>query len=71
MGDALELHVNLDNMTIGDLETLGAPENPKQMIETLQRLIVGVDIRTLPIRRLADIAAAITEAVKDLQQAKN
>ncbi len=71
MADALELHVNLDNMTIGDLETLGAPENPKQMIETLQRLIVGVDIRTLPIKRLADIAAAITAAVKDLQQAKN
>ena len=63
--------VNLDDMLIGDLETLERPESSRELLDTLQRIIVGTDIRKLPLRMLPDIAKAVLTEVQTLQRQKN
>lgn len=67
----LKIHVNIDALTIGDLETLEKPQGTGAMIDVLQHVTVGVDIRKLPISRLKDISDAIMAAIREMQDSKN
>lgn len=71
VGANIEIHINLASMTIGDLETLEAPKTQREMIDTLQRLIVGADVRRMPITMLPVISRAIVAEIQTLREAKN
>ena len=57
--DELVLEVDLDQLTIGDLEKLEAPGNTAEGIDMLDKLVTNVDIRTLPLSMLVEIRVAI------------
>ena len=57
--EELVLEVDLDQLTIGDLEKLEAPGNTAEGIDMLDLLVTNVDIRTLPLSMLAEIRKAI------------
>lgn len=67
---ALEIHVNLDGMLIGDLETLEKPANSSELIDALQRLVVDTDIRKLPIRAIVAIRDQVLAQLTEMQKAK-
>lgn len=71
MADELQIKVSLDNMTIGDLERLEKGQSPTEMIDIFQRLVVGVDVRELPIRALRTIVQAILAEIKEIQNGPN
>lgn len=62
----IEIKIDLDNLTIGDLETLdsaGRRELPmKDMIAFLERVVVG-GVRHLPLSRMGAIIDALGEAI--------
>jgi len=66
---ALDLVVNLDGMTIGDLEVLEQPQSAREMVEMLDRLVVNVDIRPLPVSQLGAVKEAVLAEIRQL--AKN
>ncbi len=73
MGDEeLVIRVNLDAMTIGDLETIEKPETLSELIDIFARTVTGIeDVRKLPVKRLRDIGLAILAEIKALQAQKN
>jgi hypothetical protein len=67
-----ELHVSLDDMLMGDLETLEDPTlGVKALLDLLQRMVVGADIRKMPLTMLPAIRKAIIDKVRDLGNSKN
>ena len=56
----LEITVNMEKMTIGDLELLDQSDqmSGKELIEFLDRIVEG-DVRALPITALPQIVDAI------------
>ncbi len=67
-----ELHVNLDAMLLGDLERLDDPSiKIKEVLDILQRVLTGTDIRVLPVSMLPTIRQAVVNKVTELANSKN
>ena len=67
-----EIHVNLDGLTLGDMETLDDPKiKVTVLLDILQRAIVGVDIRAMPLTMLTALRRAIVDKVAELANSKN
>jgi hypothetical protein len=66
--------VDIDKLTIGDLETLDKASARKlstvELIEFLEGIVVG-GIRHLPIKRLGDVIKALGNAVSESANPKN
>jgi len=67
----LDLKIDIDRLTIGDMEVLESPGTAKRFFDTLQKAVVDQDIRELPLSAIQQIAKAIMEDIKGLQQEKN
>jgi len=67
----LDLKIDIDGLTIGDMEVLELPGSAKRFIDTLQKAVVDQDIRELPLSAIRQIAEVIMEDIKGLQQEKN
>ena len=66
------VRVCLDDMTIGDLELMDSGTiTPKEMVDFLQRMVKGADVRRMPLSMLPKIMAAIKEAVKEMRTNPN
>ena len=70
-GTALELEIDIDALTIGDLEKLEKPDSTTAFIDLLQRAVVGTDIRELPLGAIASIARAVKDEITKGTVAKN
>lgn len=72
--EATKLIVNLDNLTIGDLELFDSwsrGEAPiKNILDVLDRAVEG-GVRHLPLSQIGDVVAAIREAVGEASNPKN
>ena len=68
---AIELVIDIDELTIGDLEKLEAPESTSGFIDLLQKAVKNTDIRKLPLGSIATIARAIKEEIKKESLGKN
>ena len=67
-----ELHISLEDTLIGDLESLEDPTlGIKAVLDLLQRMVVGADIRKMPVSMLPAIRKAIVEKVRALGNSKN
>lgn len=69
-GQAYDLTINIDGLTIGDLERLERPESTAAFIDLLQKAVVNVDIRTLPLGAIPAIARAIRDEIGALRHTK-
>ena len=69
--EEISVLVDIDNLTIGDLELLETPGSAKVFIDTLQKAVVGTDVRTLPLSALRSLAANIMESMREVGEAKN
>lgn len=72
----MEIKVNLDNLTIGDLEMfeLWATGSAKMrdLIPLLDRIVESeVPVRQMPAKNLKSILEAIGEQLKGMSEAKN
>lgn len=65
------LQIEVDNLTIGDLETLESPGTATKFIDTLQKAVIGTDVRTLPMKALRTLATMIMAEMKGLGEEKN
>lgn len=63
----IKIEVNIDALTIGDLELLdraGTKElAPRELVGLLDRLVVG-GVRHLPLSSMSNVATAIGDAIK-------
>ena len=67
-----EFRVNLDGMLLGDLERLDDPSiKIKEVLDILQRVLTGTDIRILPVSMLPVIRQAVIAKVMELANQKN
>lgn len=69
--EEITLLVDIDNLTIGDLETLETPGSAKNFIDTLQKAVIGTDVRTLPLSALRSLATRIMESMREIGDEKN
>lgn len=69
--DKIELRVDLDALSIGDLETLETSKSIGVQIQILQRAINNVDLRKLPLRRLPEIVARVRDSIQRTIAQKN
>lgn len=67
MPEVVKIEIDLDKMTIGDLETLdkaGAGKlGPAALVEFLDRLVIG-GARQLPFTQLSAVVKAVGEAIQ-------
>jgi len=73
--EQIKIVVNLDALTIGDLEEIdeavrGDDVPIKRMIDILDRIVDG-DIRALPLSSLRDIMAAVRDEMAEASNPKN
>jgi len=65
--NTLKLTIDIDQLTLGDLELFDkfSDGNTKavELLDFLQRIVVGTDIRTLPLSKMNDVMAAVSEAI--------
>jgi len=65
----MKIEVNLDNLTIGDLETLeraGQGDLPmSELIDLLDRVVEG-DVRGLPLPSMGEIVQRLNDAVEEM-----
>jgi len=65
----VKIEVNLDNLTIGDLETLDRAADGElpmaELVDLLDRVVDG-DVRALPLTAMGDIVTQMNEAVDDM-----
>ena len=62
----MEVHVNLDNLTFGDLETLEKADTKELSASELNELLsraLDQDVRGMPLSLMRDILSALTEAI--------
>ena len=63
----VEIQVSLDNLLIGDLETLEQAGQSNlgttDMLDFLDRVVVGGNVRLLPMSQLSNIMTALTKAI--------
>ena len=67
----MEIQINLDDMLIGDMEVLESPDSSKEMLDLLDRLTPGVDIRNLNIRIYTQILDAVRTALREMRNNPN
>jgi len=67
----LDLKIDIDRLTIGDLEVLESPGTAKRLVDILQKAVVETNIRELPLSAIRQIAQAIMQDIQGLQQEKN
>jgi len=68
---SLELVLDLDQLLIGDIETLENPKTTSVVIDLLDKAITNVDIRTLPLSRLSEIRSELMAQLKALREDPN
>lgn len=65
----MKIKVDLDNLTIGDLETLERAQDGKlpitELIDLLDRIVDG-DVRGLPFSAMHEIVERMNEAVAEM-----
>lgn len=66
-----DLVVDIDRLTIGDLERLEKPENTTAFIDLLQKAVTNLSIRDLPLGAIPHIAAAIRREIEGIRNQKN
>jgi hypothetical protein len=70
----MDIKVQLDALTIGDLERMDAAARGEvpmsQLIDLLDRVVVG-GVRHLPLTALSDIIAALSAAIAEMSNPKN
>jgi hypothetical protein len=66
-----ELVVDIDRLTIGDLERLEKPENTTAFIDLLQKAVTNLSIRDLPLTAIKQIAEAIRHEISGIRNSKN
>lgn len=62
----MEVHVNLDNLTFGDLETLEKADTKELSASELNELLsraLDRDVRGMPLSLMRDILTALNEAI--------
>lgn len=64
----IDITVSLDNLTLGDLETIDKARTNQatmtDMLDVLDRAVVGGNIRKLPLKALNQLIAKLNEAVE-------
>jgi len=68
--EALEMNVNLDMLTWGDLADLESTASAAEQIDLLQPA-VDVDLRQLPVTKIRQAIAAIIAAIQGEMNEKN
>lgn len=65
----MKIEVNLDGLTIGDLETLDKAERGElpipELIDLLDRVVEG-DVRSLPFTAMGEIVQRMNDAVEKM-----
>jgi len=73
--DTIKLTVDVDRLTLGDLELFDkfSEGNTKatELLDFLQRIVVGTDIRTLPLSRMQDVMTAVSAAITQVTNPGN
>jgi len=67
----LELVINVDDLTLGQLEALEQPKSLTQMLDLLQPMIKNYDVRQLPVGALRQLIERVREAVQGATRSKN
>lgn len=67
----LELVLDLDQLLIGDIETLENPKSTSVVIDLLDKAVTNVDIRTLPLSMLSEIRKELMVQLKALREDPN
>jgi hypothetical protein len=71
----LEIRVNLDTMTFGDLEMALSAESgenvdPRELLPFLNRVVVG-GVKNIPLTAMPQIMDALTKALEGMSNPKN
>jgi hypothetical protein len=71
----LGITINLDQMTIGDLELMdnlsSKDARPRDLVDFLARVVVGADVRKLPMKALWPILDAVNSEIMAAADPKN
>lgn len=65
----MEVHVNLDNLTFGDLETLEKADTKELSASELNELLTRAldrDVRDMPLSLMRNILTALNEAIDSM-----
>jgi len=67
-----ELHINLDELTLGDAEKLESPGvSAHDVLDILQRILPDDDVRKIKFSMLPDIKKAIARKTSEWADSKN